>query len=331
MVLRDRTLLGKSLLFVALALGASACESGDEDEKNEERGGEEEQESGGAGDAAVLPPVDAPTKIVSQLDVPTCMGGDVQLYADLAYPEGKAENEAAPRPALIFIHGGGWTQGSRKDMREFVNEAARRGYVAASVQYRLTEPVFPAEIHDVKCAVRWMRAEAGKFGADPASIAVFGASAGAHLALMLGSTAGDPSFEGEGGYPGVSSAVKAVVNWFGPTDLAALYVTLDQEGKAGFDKNLGGPPDAAPEVYARYSPLTWLNAASAPTFTVHGDADGLVPYEQALALQAGFAAVEAPHALYTVLGGGHGFRSDETLTALQKSFEFLDQQLSHKP
>lgn len=316
MLTRDAVLLtkrlSKGLFCCALLSPLLACER---DSKDDEQKIEDITKGGGAGGSGQ----DMAAEIRLEPDVPTCKGGETQLYADLAY---LAPSEK-PRPALLFIHGGGWTSGSRKDFAEFIKFAADQGYVAASIQYRLTEPVFPAEIYDVKCAVRWMRSEAAKYGADPDAIAVFGASAGAHLALMLGSTATDASFEGEGGYAGVSSQVQAVVNWFGPTDLAALYQTLDAEGQAGFEKNLGGPPSASPAIYERFSPLTWLNATSAPTLTVHGDADPLVPYAQALALEERFAAVQGRHEFYTVPGGGHGFKPLETLKALERSFEFL--------
>ncbi len=322
MIVNGRKILGTLVTLQLLSLshgGCSRSSSGDDDVASSK---EPQGVNDGAEGLSVT--MDSVSELIKIEDVPTCKGGDVQLYADLAYPK-PVENKL--RPALIFIHGGSWTAGSRKDFSQFIAYAAKRGYVAATIQYRLTEPVFPNEIFDVKCAVRWMRAESNRYGVDPNQIGAFGASAGGHLALMLGTTAGDASLEGDGGFGEYSSAVQTVVNWFGPADLAALYRTLDADGKNGFDRNLGGSPESKPEVYARFSPLNMVNKASAPTITVHGDADPLVPYAQGLALKARFEEVAAPHELVTVVGGGHGFPEAKTIEALDSSFEYLERVL----
>ena len=137
----------------------------------------------------------------------------------MARPEGDG-----PFPAIVFIHGGGWYQGNRQGYRGAIEEAAKRGYVAITISYRLMQfdeskketttatPIFPAQIHDAKAAVRWLRANAKKYHVDPDRIGVTGASAGGHLSLLVGLTDPTAKLEGDSGSPDQSSRVQAVVN-----------------------------------------------------------------------------------------------------------------------
>lgn len=156
--------------------------------------------------------------------------GDTEVKLDLARPEGEGLF-----PAIVFIHGGGWAKGNRQAYRGGIEAAARRGYVAATISYRLMQydeakketttaaPIFPAQIHDAKAAIRWVRANAEKYHVDPNRIGVTGGSAGGHLSLLVGLTDPASGLEGESGNPDQSSRVQAVVNVFGPTDMSPCY------------------------------------------------------------------------------------------------------------
>ena len=185
--------------------------------------------------------------------------GDTELKLDMARPEGDG-----PFPAIVFIHGGGWYQGSRQGYRGAIEDAAKRGYVAITISYRLMQfdesqketttatPIFPAQIHDAKAAVRWLRANAKNYHVDPDRIGVTGASAGGHLSLLVGLTDPAANLEGDSGSPDQSSRVQAVVNVFGPTDMAFCY---EKSSVAWiFRLFMGGTPAEAAERYKAASP-----------------------------------------------------------------------------
>src|SRR5947209_19327170 len=142
------------------------------------------------------------------------------LQLDMARPKAGS----GPFPAVVCVHGGGFRAGTRRGYDGLCIRLAERGYVALTVSYRLAPKYrFPAAVHDVKAAVRWLRANAAKYRIDPTRIGVTGGSAGGHLAQFLGVTAGVKEFEGTGGNPGQSSAVACVVNFYGPSDLTRSY------------------------------------------------------------------------------------------------------------
>jgi acetyl esterase/lipase len=265
------------------------------------------------------------------------------LQLDLAYP--KERN--GPSPAVLVIHGGCWQEigGNRKSCLPIAFQLASQGFVVATVSYRKASVApFPAQLHDVKCAVRWLRAQAGKYALDPDRIAALGYSSGGHLASLLGTTADVSGLEGDGGHAGQSSRVQAVVNCYGPTDLARLYdhcehgpcsLLQKQVGPPLLERLLGGPPDRAADRYAQASPLTHVSKDAAPTLLIHGTADELVPLEQsqrfAAALKKAGAEVEllavekAGHAFGGGRGGDHGKRADDAVR------EFLQRRLQSKP
>src|SRR5579863_4442287 len=151
--------------------------------------------------------------VVVEKDIVYGKGGEKELKLDLARPE----QSSGLLPAVVYIHGGGWQAGNRSAYGHEIEEAAKRGYVAVTVGYRLTDPdkqgkarnPWPDQIEDVKCAVRWVRANAEKYHIDPNRIGASGGSAGGHLSLMLGVMGGSHDFDGNGGNPGVSSKVQA--------------------------------------------------------------------------------------------------------------------------
>jgi acetyl esterase/lipase len=256
--------------------------------------------------------------------------GGTELKLDLARPQGEG-----PFPAIVFIHGGGWSKGSRQGYRGQIQEAAKRGYIAATISYRLmqydeakketTTPIFPAQIHDAKAAVRWVRANAKKYRVNPDRIGVTGGSAGGHLSLLVGLTDPASGVEGESGNPGQSSRVQAVVNVFGPTDMAFCY---EKSSVAWiFRLFMGGTPAEAAERYKAASPITYVSKDDPPVLTLHGDKDALVPVEQAKALDEKMKAVGACHTLMVFEGQGHGFGGEHGKKAADATWEFFDRHL----
>lgn len=200
--------------------------------------------------------------------------GDRALLLDLYRPKEMAKSA----PGLIFIHGGGWKGGKKEDYRYYANWFAHRGYVVACVSYRLLdEATYPAAVQDVKCAVRWMRANADKYHIDPNKIGVVGGSAGGHLALMIGYSSDDPDLEGNGGHKGISSRVQAVVDLYGPTDLTTDFA-LDKKALLNF---IGKPFAEAKELYRQASPIMHVSKDDPPTLILHGTIDQVVPIRQA--------------------------------------------------
>lgn len=256
----------------------------------------------------------------------------VDLQLDLARPQGDG-----PFPAIMFIHGGGWYLGDRHGYRDEIEQAARRGYVGVTVSYRLMQfdeaqretttasPILPAQVHDVKAAVRWLRANAATYHIDPDHIGATGQSAGGHLSLMLGLTDPESNLEGVGGNTDHSSRVQAVVNVFGPTDMAECY----RDSSVGWIFRLvtGGTPQEVPEAYRMASPITYVSEDDPPVLTLHGDQDQLVPIEQAYKLDRHMKQAKAPHTLMIFEGQGHGFVGEYRLKERQAMWDFFDQYL----
>jgi acetyl esterase/lipase len=251
--------------------------------------------------APVYPP--PPAGIVVLHDVVIGRGGDRDLHAEIAYPQ----DATGPLPAVIYIHGGGWSGGSYKDMP--VLQLAKAGYFAASIEYRLSNVAkWPAQIQDCKLGVRWLRANAAKYHVDPNRIGAWGGSAGGHLVACLGTMADVKDYEGDGGYPGVSSAVQAVVDFFGPTDFTDPRIDLYPPSSVRLAEGLFGVShDQNPELWKSGSPTAYVKAGDPPILIVHGDADQVVPVAQAILFDAALTQAGVPHQLIIVKNGGHGF------------------------
>jgi acetyl esterase/lipase len=233
-------------------------------------------------------PKEMPEGVTEQKNIEYGKVGNRSLQLDLYTPE----KISKPVPGLIFIHGGGWDGGSRDVYKPYTVSYAKKGYVAATISYRLSgEAPFPAAVEDAKCAVRWLRANAAKYHVDPKKIAVIGGSAGGHLSLMVGYSSDVPELEGNGGNPKVSSRVQAVVDFYGPYDLTTEFAR-----KAGVVKKfLGGKTyDEAPELYKQASPMTYLTKNDPPTLILHGTIDDVVPIEQSDRLAARLKALGIP-------------------------------------
>jgi len=267
-----------------------------------------------------------PPKVAAENDLVYTRAGSTDLKLDLARPaEGKG-----PFPAVVVIHGGAWRAGSKDDMRGMLGELARRGYVAISPQYRFCpKETFPAQVHDVKAAVRWLRDHAASYKVDPEHVGAVGFSAGAHLALMLGVTGPGDGLEGEAAAQAPSSKVQAVVNYFGPTDLAARDIPeVSQPLVKDF---LGGTPAEKPEAAAKASPLTYVTKDDPPVLTFQGTKDPLVPYSQAIKLTDALTKSGVPGRVDLLIGAGHGWRGDDLKHTMDEAYSFLDKYLKPSP
>lgn len=264
---------------------------------------------------------DEPLAVTVKTDVDYGKVGEEKLLLDLASPP-KGD---APRPGLIFIHGGGWAGGKKEDFTGLAKDFAADGYVAVSVGYRLApKHLFPAQIEDCKCAVRWMRAHADELGLDPNHIGAIGGSAGGHLALMLGVMDSGDGLEGDGGWADQSSKVQAVVNYVGPSDLLGPLPAVSQGILTNF---LGGKREEKHDLAVQASPVTYINEGDAPSLSFMGTKDPLVPHDQGVTLANKLTEAKVPGRVEFILGAGHGFPPEEMQRTLKASKEFLKEQL----
>lgn len=279
---------------------------------------------------SLLSPVDAqetvPTGVVFEKNIEYSNPDDQHLQLNMARPK----EGAGPFPAVICIHGGGFRAGTRDGFNGLCLQLAERGYVAVTVSYRLAPKYqFPAAVHDVKAAVRWMRANAEKYQIDPDRIGTTGGSAGGHLAQFLGVTSGVKKFEGDGGNAEYSSSVKCVVNFYGPSDFTKSY-DASVDAKDVLPLFLGGNLEQEHRRHIESSPLYWVTPDAAPTLFVHGTKDAYVAHEQAEWIVERMKAADVEATLMTIEDGDHGFRtsSPDVKEKIEKArFEFLDKHL----
>lgn len=256
-----------------------------------------------------------PDGVVAELDVEYGKGGESSLLLDLYKPK----EIKKPVPGLVFVHGGSWSHGTRKVYGYYCQHFAKNGYVAATIEYRLSgEAPFPAAIQDVKCAIRWMRANAAKLGVDPNKIGLAGGSAGGHLVLLAAySNTDDPELEGTGGNQGVSSRVQAVVDLYGPVQLRGRKT-------GSVVKFMGGKSSAeAPELYAKASPITHLTKDAPPTLILHGTVDELVSISQSDMLAARLGELGVPYLFDRQEGWHHAMDAVAEVNA--RCVWFMDQ------
>jgi acetyl esterase/lipase len=262
---------------------------------------------------------DEPAKAKQERDIVYAKVGAAELKLDIDEPVGGIE----PRPAVVVLHGGAWRQGSKSDVRSIMPEFVRRGYVAVAPQYRLCpKDAFPAQVHDVKAAVRWIKSNSRKYRVDPDRIGAIGFSAGGHLALMLGLTGPNDGLEGEVSAGAPDSRVKAVVNYFGPTDLAAK--DIPEICKPWVKDFLGGSPQDKPEAAAKASPVTFVTKDDAPALTFQGTKDPLVPFNQAIKLADAMTTAGVPGRVELMIGAGHGWQGADLEQTISDTFRFFD-------
>ena len=261
----------------------------------------------------------------------------VDLRIDLFLPpeaqakEGQELEDVKPVPAVVWIHGGGWSGGNKERAPTAI--LTRKGYVGVAVQYRLSgRAAFPAQIHDCKGAIRWLRAHAAEYRIDPERIGVWGASAGGHLVALLGTSGGVKELEGDvGGNLNHSSRVQAVCDWFGPTDLLRFFpadaTQRDYPATGGTRmvvQLLGCKPNECKDKWMQVNPITHLSKDDAPVLIMHGDKDQLVPLSQSEIFEEGLKKVDVKVKLHVVKGAGHGFAGE---TELRMVSDFFDEHL----
>ena len=255
-------------------------------------------------------------------------GAGEKLRLDLARPE-KMERAA---PCILVIHGGAWTAGDKRQHTDLIYKLAQQGYVAATVQYRFCpKHRFPAQVEDVKCAVRYLRAHAEEHKINPALLGAVGFSAGAHLSMMLGTMGKDDGLEGMGGHADQSSQVQCVVAFFGPTDLTRT----DYPATSVFliSQFMGSSPEEDKGERKRASPLTYLDQGDAPLLIFQGTKDQLVPHSQALVMTEAMSKASVPGRVELLIGGDHGgnWGGPEYVRTWEASLEFFAKHLKPKP
>jgi acetyl esterase/lipase len=229
--------------------------------------------------------------------------GTRELRCDLFHPP-EAFEAAAGRSAVLLIHGGAWSHGDRNQLRGYGILLARRGYLCATLEYRLSGEVkWPAQLHDLKTAIRWVRANSAQWAVDPAKICVAGNSAGGHLALMLAATAEMPEFEGRGGHAGVSTACAACIAIYAPTKL------FGERHPSAYAPGLFAEGIAEDEA-RRASPIEYARPEFPPTLLIHGNRDEVVSPLDSLIMYQALSARRAPVELHMYDGLPHGFDVD---------------------
>jgi len=250
-----------------------------------------------------------------------------------------------PFPVVMYVHGGAWMTGD-KAAPEYLSGiplVTSRGYAVVSINYRLTpEAIFPAQIQDVKAAVRWIRANGATYGLDPDRIAAWGDSSGGHLVAILGTSTGVARFDDPSlGNPGVSSAVQAVIDWYGPVD----FLTMDRQLSRNHDvepaerhdaagsaesRLVGAPIRTVPGRVRAANPVAYLTKRrDVPPFLIeHGDLDAVVPFQQSVALFHALVRHGGPDAaeLHIVKGSGHWMDFDAA-SQVPVALAFLDRTL----
>ncbi len=251
--------------------------------------------------------------------------GGVSLKLDIYKPKGSKAQGVSEQPAVVWIHGGGWRSGD-KFPAPVAAQLASAGFFAVSINYRLSGvATFPAAVEDAKCAVRWLRANAGTYHVDPNRIGVGGGSAGGHLSLMVGLTDEKAHLEPKWCYDGVSSRVQAVVSYFGPTDLTRGVENAPGANESVLMAFLGGTPSEIPDAYKKASPITYASKDDPPVLMIHGENDSVVPVSQSEILLDALASVGGDANLIRVKNAGHGFRSAHMQT-IQPSLQEIHQE-----
>ncbi len=225
------------------------------------------------------------------------VGGE-KLRVDIFYPP----RQSVPGPAILLLHGGGWSSGSREDFRDLATGLAQNGFVCFCASYRLTEVDrnrFPAQLDDVRACLRWIRENSLSHEVDSSRIGAIGASAGGQLAVFLGLG---------------KDRVRCVVDLFGPTDLTVPFgVASNLDMPALLTRLIGKRLDRAPDLYRAASPLYLVTADAAPFLIFHGADDLVIPPDQSRRLDAALKANGVESTLIVFPGEAHGFLKKENL------------------
>jgi len=262
-------------------------------------------------------PLAAAPALESQFEVIYGFAGGEALKLDIARPAACAGERI---PLVIHVHGGGWSAGDKGGafQTSYARMFFQLGFAVASINYRLSPAWhFPAHINDCKLAVRFLRKNAQLFGIDPEHIGLWGGSAGGHLVSLMGTADDSDGLEGPG-LPAISSRPQAVVDHFGPTDLASFVAGTPYQTTTIINF-LGCAPVDCPDLARQASPAFFVTADDPPLLIIHGDQDSVVPYSQAEILARLLREVKNAGALIKVLNAGHGFTPAPSSAAISPS------------
>lgn len=253
-------------------------------------------------------------------DIEYARVGAVALRLDLHLPRGPVRS-----PLIVWVHGGAWRAGSKKDMP--LAKLVGDGYAVASVDYRLsTEAKFPAQVHDLKAAVRFLRGHGDEWKLPVKKILVAGDSAGAHLAALVGVLNGNAELEGKIGTDlKQSSDVQGILSFYGGANLTTILKQSTPHGLSvrvpALELLLGGQPEDVPELARLASPIFHVDKNDPPLLLLHGDQDPQMPVNQSLELRGAYEKVKAPVQLEIVHGAVHGgamFYDEERMAVVKK-------------
>jgi acetyl esterase/lipase len=267
-------------------------------------------------------PLPAGSKVLKDLEYGRV--GDRAMRLDLYLPE---RSDKAPRPLIIWVHGGAWLAGS-KDMPSPAQRFLKDGYAIAHVGLS-QEAAFPAQVHDCKAAVRWLRAKSTEYNLDSKKFVAWGSSAGGHLVALLGTSGGVAELEGNVNDLKESSWVQGVVDWFGPTDFLHIGEPESDLRHNAPDspesKLIGGPLLDNKEKAAKASPISYVSSNAPPFLIMHGDRDRTVPFDQSERLYEALKKAHVDVTFIPMKGAGHGFGGPEAIAPVE---DFLKRCLS---
>ena len=272
-----------------------------------------------------------PQGFIALRDVDYAGTGNARQKLDLYLPEKRPEK---PLPLIVYVHGGGWEMGDKSDTGLLFQLIEKGGYAGASLGYRLSQEArWPAQIHDVKAALRWLAANAEKHGIDATRIGLAGISAGGQLVSLLGTSQGVAELEGEiGAAKGATPKIRCVANFCGPANFltfAGKGSDIDpEEPRTAITKLFGGPVSQHLDAARAASPVTHISRDDPPFLHIHGTADPLVPYAQAQEFDAALKKAGISSTLLTGKDAPHVFFSADLRDKMQT---FFDKHLQGKP
>ncbi len=280
--------------------------------------------------ASTAQPGPQTTGMKTERNIPYVEKGHPNQVLDLFLPD---QPSGKPLPLMIWIHGGAWMGGTQANPP--VLYLVKEGFAVASIQYRMSgDAKWPAQAHDCKAAIRFLRANAAKYNLDPNHFGVGGDSAGGHLAAFVGTSGDVKEMEGDLGHPDVSSRVQAVVDWFGPTDLTLMDQqsgpnSEEQHNDANSPESrlLGGPVQEKRDLAKTANPLTYIDKNDPAFLIMHGDNDQIVPLGQSVILAKALSDAGVEVTMQTIPGAMHGGPQFHNADSQRLMNEFLSRKL----
>ena len=260
-------------------------------------------------------------------DVEFATVDDIPLRLDLYLPkQGIGDQKEAAAPLIVWVHGGAWRAGSKSNVP--IKDLVNQGFAIASVEYRLSSQApFPAQVHDIKTAIRWLREGSSKYGYNPDQIVIAGASAGGHLAALVGVSDKHPELDGDIVPNSTRADVAAIVSFYGASNLETI---LDQSTPHGLNVRipalqllLRAQPDQDPALAKLASPVNHVGKGDPPILLIHGDQDPQMPINQSHELQGAYDRAGIEARFDVVHGGGHGGDEFYTVEKLDRVAEFF--------